>query len=74
MLQNFAYSNHLLYYLLKATLMASRAISSTGRQLKKLNWALKGTTIDVSWLIQQVELSIDEVPGLRARVVSAQVM
>jgi hypothetical protein len=54
--------------------MASRAFSSTARQLKQLNWTLHGTTVDVSWLMQQIERSIDEVPGLRARVVSAQVM
>ena len=54
--------------------MASRAFSSTTRQLKQLNWAFHGTTIDVSWLIQQIERSIDEVPGLSARVVSAQAM
>jgi hypothetical protein len=54
--------------------MASRAFSSTARQFKQLNWTLHGTTVDVSWLMQQIERSIDEVPGLRARVVSAQVM
>ncbi|KAJ6088103.1 hypothetical protein N7499_004285 [Penicillium canescens] len=54
--------------------MASRAFSSTARQLKQLNWTLHGTTVDVSWLIQQIESSIDEVPGLRARVASAQVI
>ncbi|KAH1930659.1 hypothetical protein KXW50_002570, partial [Aspergillus fumigatus] len=54
--------------------MASRAFSSTARQLKQLTWTLHGTTVDVSWLMQQIERSIDEVPGLRARVVSAQVI
>ncbi|KAJ5179437.1 hypothetical protein N7492_002647 [Penicillium capsulatum] len=54
--------------------MASRGFSSTARQLKHLNWTLHGTTIDVSWLIQQIERSIDEVSGLKARVVSAQVI
>ncbi|RAK98523.1 uncharacterized protein BO80DRAFT_466953 [Aspergillus ibericus CBS 121593] len=54
--------------------MAMRAFSSTAGQLKQLNWSLYGTTIDVNWLIQQIERSIDEVPGLRARVVSAQVI
>ncbi|KAJ6002335.1 hypothetical protein N7522_007562 [Penicillium canescens] len=54
--------------------MASRALSSTARQFKQLNWTLHGTTIDVGWLIQQIERSIDEVPGLKGRVVSAQVI
>jgi hypothetical protein len=54
--------------------MTSRAFSTTARQLKQLNWSLHGTTIDVSWLIEQIERSIDEVPGLKTRVVSAQVM
>ncbi|GLA41961.1 hypothetical protein AnigIFM63309_010283 [Aspergillus niger] len=54
--------------------MATRAFSTTARQLKQLNWTFQGTTIDVNWLIQQIELSIDEVPGLRARVASAQVI
>jgi hypothetical protein len=71
------FNRHLHYlhlYLQKATTMASRAFSSTARQLKQLNWSLHGTTADVSWLIQQIERSIDEVPGLRDRIVSAQVM
>jgi hypothetical protein len=54
--------------------MTSRAFSSTARQFKQLNWTLHGTTIDVGWLIQQIERSIDEVPGLKSRIVSAQVM
>ncbi|KAJ5413536.1 hypothetical protein N7465_005841 [Penicillium sp. CMV-2018d] len=54
--------------------MASRAFSSTAKQLKQLSWTFHGTTIEVNWLIQQIERSIDEVPGLRARVVSAQVI
>jgi len=48
--------------------MALRAFSTTARQMKQLNWTLNGTTIDVTWLMQQVERSIDEVPGLRDRV------
>lgn len=39
-----------------------------------LNWSLHETTIEVNWLIQQIEQSIDQVPGLRTRVASAQVM
>lgn len=66
--------HYLHLHLRKSTIMASRAFSSTARQLKQLNWTLHGTTIDVNWLIQQIERSIDEVPGLNARVVSAQVM
>lgn len=54
--------------------MASRAFSITARQFKQLSWSLHGTTIDVNWLTRQIELSIDEVPGLKDRVVSAKVM
>ncbi|KAL3435986.1 hypothetical protein BDV09DRAFT_194343 [Aspergillus tetrazonus] len=54
--------------------MASRAFSTTARQFKQLSWSLHGTTIDVNWLIRQIELSIDEVPGLKDRVVSAKVI
>lgn len=50
-----------------------RSFSSTARQLKQLNWTFNGATVDVSWLTQQIERSIDEVPGLRARVVGDQV-
>lgn len=66
--------HYLHFYLQKATIMASRAFSSSARQLKQLNWTLHGTTIDVSWLIQKIERSVNEIPGLRARIVSAQVI
>lgn len=54
--------------------MALRAFSSSTKQLKQFNWTIHGTIIDVSWLIQQIERSVDEDPGLSARAVSAQVM
>ncbi|KAJ6036012.1 hypothetical protein N7540_000291 [Penicillium herquei] len=54
--------------------MASRSFSSTSRQLKQLNWSYRGTTVDVNWLIRQIELSVEEVPGLKARAVSGEVI
>lgn len=52
--------------------MASRAFSTSARQMKKLNWNTKGTTMDVTWITEQVDDSVDNVPGLES-VESARV-
>ncbi|KAA8642632.1 hypothetical protein EYZ11_011474 [Aspergillus tanneri] len=52
--------------------MASRAFSTGARRMKKLDWKLKGTSVDVTWLTEQMDDSIDQVPGLES-VVSGQV-
>ncbi|KAK9427219.1 hypothetical protein V1505DRAFT_359006, partial [Lipomyces doorenjongii] len=52
--------------------MASEAFSTSARRMKKLDWKLKGTTVDVTWLTEQIDDSIDRIPGLES-VLSGQV-
>ncbi|KAF3479749.1 uncharacterized protein GIQ15_06725 [Arthroderma uncinatum] len=52
--------------------MAPRAFSTSARLMRKLTWRLNGTTADVTWLTEQVDESVDHVPGLES-VVSGQV-
>ncbi|KMP02192.1 hypothetical protein CIHG_06970 [Coccidioides immitis H538.4] len=51
--------------------MASRAFSTSARQMKKLDWKLKGTTVDVTWLMEQINDSVDHVPGLESVLTDA---